>query len=699
VRSALMVLIYRKSMTLSRVRGGAAAIIVMAWNEINISALPAIGFVLLLFPVQMYLGRLTSITNREQTQVTTQRVHIMSEILTAIKLVKFYAWEKPFEIKINEVRDKEMKLIYRGMFVVVFTIPVWVALSSLGMYVALGNKLTAAVSFTVLSVYNTLRYPFFMLPLSVKSLAGAMTAFVRLNHFLTSEEIEEIEVSRDTGKGLAFEMWDGSEIEGATLSKINLSVKKGQKVGIIGDVGSGKSTLIAALLGQIRQVGGENFKIYGTTSYVPQQAWLLNETLRENILFGMPMSENRYKECIRVASLQRDISLLVAGDQTEIAERGANLSGGQRQRTSLARAIYHDCDIVLLDDPISAVDQNVGRHIFEECFMKYLKNKTVIVALHQLQYLPQLDHIVVLCNGKIDMQGSYMELMQNQSFANLINRHVASGTQSDSDEPDFHDSQLVPLINNIDATLPNLSLNPYDNSPVIERFSIVELTGRNQLTVRSRRSITSGDVQAMIERSFSTGIAGAEYEHDIAAIIERNQLSVYSTSDVGVLGDRPSLGAEMEHTVTQNTVNRRSIAKLKNIDEEKGDVELKELGKLVREDGSANAKSAAADYLAYGRVKQGILSTAFVCFFFSMVHGIRIGSDYWLRLWVPRVGHFTDAVYIGVYGAFTFAFGCGILVRGLWWARVSTDKSIQLHNNLFRAVLRAPMSFFDSTPL
>jgi ABC-type multidrug transport system fused ATPase/permease subunit len=122
----------------------------------------------------------------------------------------------------------------------------------------------------------------------------------------------------------------------------------------------------------------------------------LNDTLRDNILFGLDYEKKHYQEVIRVCSLQRDLTLLLAADQTELSERGAYLSDGQRQRTSLVRAVYNNADIVLLDDPISAVDQHVGRHIFEECFMKFLKDKTVVVAMHQLQYLPQMDWIVVM---------------------------------------------------------------------------------------------------------------------------------------------------------------------------------------------------------------------------------------------------------------------------------------------------------------
>ena len=233
VKAATSVLIYRKVLRVSRLRGGAgevvnllstdvtrvtdavinfhflwsafleAALIVgLAFYEVKLAAFPALAFVLLLLPVQMYLGKLTSDLNRDQTRLTTERVHIMSEILTAIKLIKFYAWEKPFTQIISEIREKEMDRIRKGMivktinFTVVFAIPVLIALASLGMFVALGGTLTGTLSFTVLSLYNTLRYPFFMLPMAVRSTAGAITAFKRLDAFLALDEVEPMTISQ-----------------------------------------------------------------------------------------------------------------------------------------------------------------------------------------------------------------------------------------------------------------------------------------------------------------------------------------------------------------------------------------------------------------------------------------------------------------------------------------------------------------------
>ena len=152
-------------------------------------------------------------------------------------------------------------------------------------------------------------------------------------------------------------------------------------------------------------------KVCGQISYTPQEAWLLNMTLRENIVFGNEFNESLYNEVIRVCALTRDLTLMPDGDRTEIGERGINLSGGQRQRISLARCCYKQADVVLLDDPLSAVDQQVGRHIFENCIKRFLKSRTVIFVTHQLQYLSKCDYIYVVDKGQIVEAGSYSELM------------------------------------------------------------------------------------------------------------------------------------------------------------------------------------------------------------------------------------------------------------------------------------------------
>ncbi|KAI3658482.1 hypothetical protein MP638_001908 [Amoeboaphelidium occidentale] len=720
VRAAVSSLVYRKALRLSRVRGGAgeviniltgdlqrlvdavanghflwsafiesAAIIIISFLEIGISAIPALGFVILLLPLQMYLASKTSNANREQTATTTERVHIMSEILTAIKLIKFYAWEKPFRAKIDKIREKEIDCIYTAMmiktlnFAIVFSVPVLIAVCSLAMYVSLGNTLQASTVFAVLSVFNTLRYPLLLLPMSVKGFASGRIALKKLDRFLDSEEIEELQIAPAIAgnEDLACEIkdadfrWDGGDTDAPTIKDINLTIKKGQKVAVIGDVGAGKSSLLCALLGQIRQTKGDKLKVFASTSYVSQEAWLFNDTLRQNILFGKDYDKEKYLEVVRVSGLQRDLTLLLAGDQTEIAERGANLSGGQRQRTSIARAVYYDADIILMDDALSAVDQHVGSHIFNECIMGYLKDKTVIMAIHQLQYLSQMDWIVMMKDGVIERQGTFEELMKYDKFSDLISRHVDSGEIEEADdEPEVSNDKNFELpapppqmVIKVDGEQSN-----EDKALAAEQQNIMTISSANmmynELSMRKLHTVDERSVRTMLERNSLASFSRAGGRRvDIKTAIEQNEYSVYSIKDVQPV--------------------------------EKNDDDMqKAKGKITVEDKSADFTLGHC-ISVYAKAYNGAIIFTLACLFFFLVHGIRIGSDYWLRLWVPRVGGFSDAVYLGVYAGAVFLFATGVFLRGWWMSYLNVKKSSFLHSQLFHSVMRAPMSLFDSTPV
>ncbi|CAN0413503.1 unnamed protein product, partial [Ectocarpus sp. 8 AP-2014] len=171
-------------------------------------------------------------------------------------------------------------------------------------------------------------------------------------------------------------------------------------INIVRQVGSGKSSLVSALLGEMTKVEGR-VSIDGSVAYVAQTAWIINATLKENVLMGRPFDEARYQKVLDVCDMKQDLSQLPAGDETEIGDKGINLSGGQKQRVSIARAAYANADVYILDDPLSAVDAHVGRHLFDECLAGFLKGKTVILCANQLQFLPQTDLVLVLDQGRI----------------------------------------------------------------------------------------------------------------------------------------------------------------------------------------------------------------------------------------------------------------------------------------------------------
>ncbi|XP_070762186.1 ATP-binding cassette sub-family C member 5 isoform X2 [Enoplosus armatus] len=214
----------------------------------------------------------------------------------------------------------------------------------------------------------------------------------------------------------------------STLHGINLSVQQGKLLGVCGSVGSGKTSLISAILGQMTMLEG-SVAVRGRLAYVAQQAWILNATLRDNILFGQEYEEDRYRTVLSACCLRPDLALLPNADLTEIGERGANLSGGQRQRISLARALYSDRDVYILDDPLSALDAHVANHIFHNAIRKQLRHKTVIFITHQLQYLVDCDDVILMREGSIAEQGNHDNLMKlNRDYTAMFNHFQLGDT-------------------------------------------------------------------------------------------------------------------------------------------------------------------------------------------------------------------------------------------------------------------------------
>ncbi|KMQ91166.1 putative multidrug resistance-associated, lethal 03659-like isoform x5 protein, partial [Lasius niger] len=202
--------------------------------------------------------------------------------------------------------------------------------------------------------------------------------------------------------------WHGDN-KGYTLSNVNLTVLPGSFVAVVGQVGSGKSSLLQAILQELPLTNG-SIESRGRINYISQQPWIFASSVKQNILFGQTMDKSRYNEVIKVCQMESDIDSFPQGDRTIVGERGINLSGGQRARINLARAIYKDADIYLLDDPLSAVDSHVSRRLVDNCICGYLKGKTRFLVTHQLQYLQLADQIIVMNNGSIEQKGTFNQL-------------------------------------------------------------------------------------------------------------------------------------------------------------------------------------------------------------------------------------------------------------------------------------------------
>uniref|UniRef100_A0A8C0EXQ0 ABC-type glutathione-S-conjugate transporter n=1 Tax=Bubo bubo TaxID=30461 RepID=A0A8C0EXQ0_BUBBB len=406
------------------------------WQALGPSVLAGVAVMVLLIPFNSAIAMKTRAFQVEQMRYKDSRIKLMNEILGGIKVLKLYAWEPSFSEKVLEIRKNELRVLKKSAYLNSLSTFAWisapflVALTTFAVYVSVNEKniLDAEKAFVSLSLFNILKFPLSMLPQVISNIAQTSVSLKRIQQFLSHDELDPNCVET---KVIA----PGKDIT-CFLHSINLLVPSGALVAIVGPVGCGKSSLVSALLGEMEKLEGE-VAVKGSVAYVPQQAWIQNATLKDNILFGQASNEQKYQNVLEACALKTDLEVLPGGDQTEIGEKGINLSGGQRQRVSLARAVYSNSDIYLLDDPLSAVDSHVAKHIFDKVIGPdgVLKGKTRILVTHGISFLPQVDHIVVVVDGKISEMGSYQDLLkQNKAFAEFL-RSYALDEDIEEDEP------------------------------------------------------------------------------------------------------------------------------------------------------------------------------------------------------------------------------------------------------------------------
>ncbi|XP_067995695.1 ATP-binding cassette sub-family C member 2 isoform X1 [Melanerpes formicivorus] len=418
------------------------------WEELGPSVLAGIAVMVLLIPINAFLVSKSRNIQVRNMKNKDERMKIMTEILNGIKILKLFAWEPSFEKRVNEIRAHELKDLknfsyLQAVSVFVFTCsPFLVSLASFAVYVLVdeNNVLDAQKAFTSTSLFNVLRFPMSMLPLVFSSMVQANVSKARLERYLSGEDLDTSAIYHNPIAGSAVRFSEATfswqQDGNAVIRDVTLDIAPGSLVAVVGAVGSGKSSLVSAMLGEMENIKG-HINIQGSLAYVPQQAWIQNATLKDNILFGSELDEDRYQQVIEACALLPDMALLPAGDQTEIGEKGINLSGGQKQRVSLARAVYSNADIYVLDDPLSAVDAHVGKFLFEHVLgpKGLLRNKTRILVTHGISFLPQVDNIVVMVEGAVSEHGSYSTLLANKgAFAQFLSLY--GNKEEDASEKD-----------------------------------------------------------------------------------------------------------------------------------------------------------------------------------------------------------------------------------------------------------------------
>ncbi|XP_060065904.1 ATP-binding cassette sub-family C member 5-like [Ylistrum balloti] len=429
------------------------------------------------YQLQARLAAFAAGLRRKTLIHTDKRIRKMTEVLNSIKMIKMYGWEDSFKSAITAIRKSEVRVLLTTAIiksitnVIIPVTPSFAAIATIGTYRAFGNELTASTAFGLVSTLDFLRFIVSYVPFSIIAFGESRVTFERVKKLLLREEFQvpsadvlddsnNIEIQdavfqwnlmtdspddkskkkhERKNKNKKNENKDSQERSitfRLQLDSIKFNVKKGQLVGVCGSVGGGKSSLISAILGRMQQMAG-HLAVRGNVAYAAQQAWIFSGTLQENILFGKRYDPDWYKQVVYACGLEPDLDMLANRDETEIGERGINISGGQKQRVSLARAVYSKSDIYLLDDPLSAVDVHVGRHLFHRCIKRLLQGKTVILVTHQLQYLKDCDEILVMEEGRIAENGSHESLLEHGGYySKMIGQYHATSTFTTTTEKD-----------------------------------------------------------------------------------------------------------------------------------------------------------------------------------------------------------------------------------------------------------------------
>ncbi|WAQ87113.1 hypothetical protein PtA15_8A14 [Puccinia triticina] len=593
--------------------------------------LGGIAVVLLSIPLNIGLARLQSRLQKLQMKNKDSRTRLMNEILNNIRSIKLYTWENAFTQKLFAIRnERELGILRKIGYLSSASISLWnfipflVAFSAFSIFSLVGDSpLTPALVFPAISLFQLLQFPLAVLPMVINQWVEAYVSANRICNFLTSKELQQDAVIRSEhtteAQGLPVEVKDAnftwSSGADATLSDISLSVPQGDLLAVVGRVGSGKSSLLSGILGEMYKLSGK-VQLRGKVAYAAQTPWLLSATLKENILFGAEYDKELYDSVIAGCALVDDLAMLKDGDETQVGEKGIALSGGQKARISLARTVYARADVYLLDDPLSSVDAHVARHLFDKVIgpTGLLRNKARILCTNAIPFCQQADELIMVRDGKIVERGTFQSVLANQGDLRKLIDEFGKNTSQDDISDD---------------------LKPSDST-----IAVSENSSKSSASKPRQESV---------------------------ALMRRPLITTSKNNQMPILKTRKAPGKVSEH-------------------KEKGSVKYDVYKTYLRANGVFGVGIALGSV-----VVQQILSLA---------------TTIWLKNWSSSNQTHSDddgphlGYYLGIYGLLGFLTSVTAFVNGVTLFSICAVRSAKvLHDQMFAKVLRAPMSFFDTTPV
>ena len=635
------------------------------YQLVGLSMLAGVGAMIVMIPINGIIARIMKQLQITQMKNKDARTRLMTEILNNMKSIKLYAWSSAFMDNLSHIRNdlelNTLRKIGAAQSIANFTwssTPFFVSCSTFAVFVLTSNKpLTTEIVFPALTLFNLLTFPLSVLPMVITSIIEATVAVSRLTSYFTADELQDDavrfeEATTQNGDETvrirdATFTWDKNQ-DRNVLHNINFAACKGELSCIVGRVGAGKSSFLQSILGDLWKIRGE-VVVRGRIAYVAQQPWVMNASVKENIVFGHRWDPQFYNQTVEACALLDDFKQLPDGDQTEVGERGISLSGGQKSRLTLARAVYARADVYLLDDVLSAVDQHVGRHIINRVLGSkgLLGGKTRILSTNALTVLKEADFICLLRDETILEKGTYSQLMAMRGeISNLLRSSAEEEEESSS---------------------------PSEAS-----------TGEGR---SSDESVT------VVGNSAEDELDEVEAQEDVDDI---GQLEPIRT---GPVTRHRSSYASLHRT---NTLRRASTASFhrprgKLTDEEDGNIKSKQ-----SQEKSEQGKVKWSVYGEYAKTSN-LYAVSIYMVALLLAQTAQIGGSFWLKNWSevneregmnPQVGK-----YIGIY--FAFGIGSAALVvcqTLILWIFCSIEASRKLHERMAFAIFRSPMSFFETTP-
>ncbi|KAG0440557.1 hypothetical protein HPB47_016252, partial [Ixodes persulcatus] len=659
------------------------------WDLLGVAVLSGVGVMVLMVPINGFLAAYSKKLQTRQMKHKDERIKLMNEILGGMKVLKLYAWERSFEKQVQDIREKEVANLRTMAYLSSVLSFLWncapflVSLMSFMTYVLMSNEnvLGPQKAFVSLTLFNILRFPLSMLPMLISMLVQASVSVKRMNKYLGNEELEEyVTHEKDDVNPVTVEhgSFAWTRDEEPVLRDVNIKIPKGKLVALVGQVGAGKSSLLSALLGDMERIQG-TVNIHPNSFSVVQRlfrrkaAKMNNQRTDRKTQFERPRAGPTLVPC----ALQSDLSVLPGGDMTEIGEKGINLSGGQKQRVSLARAVYSDTDIYFLDDPLSAVDSHVGRHIFENVIGPNgaLKNKVGGLCLlgGRVHLLEETKRRGDWNERKEERQETSANSLSLFSIVHFFSKDVGNRLRNRCISNVFGFCSIPPI------------------APALFYARSVCSVLRRQLSLRKSSEELSVAERKEFLRSLSRQLSES-------ASVESTPVRAGSMD----LSNRKSSNASsLQSNRTLSRSRSRSQVTLKG---EKGAAET-EPTKLVQAEFAETGQVKWRVYFAYF----GAIGAAWLVPIVLMnvaSSAFSLGSNLWLTAWSndPPLPDGTQDLgkrdlRLGVYGGLGLGQGLTILFGSLALSLGSLKGAMFLHNGLLANILRSPMAFFDTTPL